>query len=278
MDKNLFLHSKNYYEAIISIADIIKEKGYWDDVQPITESVDEHILSVFLTIFKKGGSKVDSDEALLLSAVLNRHFSKAIVSEIIRQGKKNLIQVPTYLTACIKMDLFQSTAYSLKLVNYIKCMGLIAAAIDKEVEPEEIAFLTAYIDSMEELVRRFGIKQKGTETGEMNTKDFDDYTSGQMLDILKVMCKSSGYVLSADAERSAIKYFTEKQEENDNCFGNARGVRNYLESTISRQASRIVNAPYHDDKILMTLEAVDFSESVADDANLKGFEGSKYLQ
>lgn len=458
---NLINDAKKHFDSIMEIAQLINKKGYWNEPQPINENVEQHIMSLFLSVFMKG-VKIDDEEANLINVLLKKQYTKAkLVNETIKLGSRVLIQVPVYLTSCIKMDLFESTSYSLELIYLLKKLGLTAAAADKNVTQEEVEFLTVYISTLSELVRRFGIKKPMHEfftdnktssisgkqhgraksdiecdmarvneyddsdlsdllcelngliglekvkqdvntlvnllrvrrirqerglpiipmsfhlvftgnpgtgkttvarliskiynalgllskghmvevdrsalvagyvgqtaakvqevvkssmggvlfideayslvvkdsqdfgmeaistllkamednrenlvviaAGYMNEMErfinsnpglrsrfnkyinFEDYTPDQMLDILKAMCKKSGYTLSPDAQTYATNYFTGKQQDRIG-FGNARGVRNFLERAISRQASRIVDTTNPDDKTLMTIEAVD---------------------
>ena len=70
--------------------------------------------------------------------------------------------------------------------------------------------------------------------------DLVDYTGDELMDIFKSMCKKQDYVLSTDAEEYAREYFKLRSESHDENFANAREVRNFMETAISRQATRVV--------------------------------------
>lgn len=83
-----------------------------------------------------------------------------------------------------------------------------------------------FIDSNEGLNSRFKTKL-----------DFEDYTSEELLQILKNSMAKSDLVMSEETEKLAIKYFDKKINEKN--FGNARGARNTLDELIKKQTSRL---------------------------------------
>ena len=67
--------------------------------------------------------------------------------------------------------------------------------------------------------------------------DFPDYSSDELVEILKLMAEKREYVIADDALPICRKYF-----EDASCvenFGNGRYVRNFLEQTIMRQSVRL---------------------------------------
>ncbi|MCL2053061.1 MAG: TerD family protein [Oscillospiraceae bacterium] len=62
---------------------------------------------------------------------------------------------------------------------------------------------------------------------------FDDYTSGELLEIFKAMCVKAGLTLESDAERFTGAYFSERPGTN------ARDVRSFYEKTLTIQANRL---------------------------------------
>ncbi|NLM59876.1 MAG: hypothetical protein GX194_12340 [Clostridium sp.] len=67
-----------------------------------------------------------------------------------------------------------------------------------------------------------------------------------------------GYKVSPDAEEYVIDYFYRKQSEDAVGFGNARGVRNFFERAVSKQASRVVKLQNPDNEELVMLKIDDF--------------------
>jgi hypothetical protein len=77
-----------------------------------------------------------------------------------------------------------------------------------------------------------------------------------MLDIFKLSCEKTKFILSAEAEEVALSYF--EQNQNDSTFGNARGVRNFFDRVIINQATRILSIPCPSELEFRTLEKEDF--------------------
>lgn len=458
INEELIVDSKKHYEKLVQIAERIKQRGYWSEFQSIHENVEQHITSFFIEILGKD-AVIENEEVFLINSLLGKNYSKGrLVSEHARVGRA-FIQVPVYLTSCIKMDLFDKSSYSYELLNCIKSLGLSLMAADNNVSEAECKFLNAYIACITELVDRFGIKESKADLNSCSSENreedssvvtsrsiscscngnesdvssllkeldeltglekvksevkalvdlikvrklrserglpivpmsfhlvftgkpgtgkttvarliskiyhrlgllptdkvvevdragliagyvgqtaakvqevinralggvlfideayslisensendfgneaisallkgmednrdkliviaagyenemarfidsnpglksrfskkihFDDYTPQQMLKILKIMCKNSGYEISPSAEEEAIEYFYKVQREDASGFGNARGVRNFFEQAVSRQASRIVNLEDPDDLELVMLKDCDF--------------------
>ena len=82
---------------------------------------------------------------------------------------------------------------------------------------------------------------------------FDDYTGDELMSIFESMCSKQEYKLDDAARDYAKKYWTDKAAHHDNTFANAREVRNFMESAISRQATRIVSMENIDVATLETL-------------------------
>ena len=70
--------------------------------------------------------------------------------------------------------------------------------------------------------------------------NFPDYSSQELVDILKLMCKKRQYTASDEAFAQCRDFF-EQAARVDN-FGNGRYVRNVLEQAILRQSNRILTA------------------------------------
>lgn len=90
---------------------------------------------------------------------------------------------------------------------------------------------------------------------------FKDYTGDQLYDIFMSMCKKQDYEPNTPGKKYVKEYFTERAESHDENFANAREVRNYLERSIARQASRIVTIDNITDKQIRTLTKADLEES-----------------
>lgn len=85
--------------------------------------------------------------------------------------------------------------------------------------------------------------------------DFENYNEDEMLNIYQRMCDKVQLTLSEEAKQKAYLFF--KKKTGDIQFGNARGVRNYFDSTVSRQANRIAVMDNPNDAIFSTILASD---------------------
>ena len=89
---------------------------------------------------------------------------------------------------------------------------------------------------------------------------FKDYTGDQLYDIFMSMCKKQEYVPNDAGKKHVREYLTERANSHDENFANAREVRNYLERSIQRQATRIVTMKKVSDAQLKTLTKADLTE------------------
>ena len=92
--------------------------------------------------------------------------------------------------------------------------------------------------------------------------DFPDYSSEELVDILKLMCEKRQYTVSEEAVSKCSAIFAQASRIVN--FGNGRYVRNLLEQAILHQSSRIIkSAAETGNKLTKTdvcsLEADDFS-------------------
>ena len=69
--------------------------------------------------------------------------------------------------------------------------------------------------------------------------EFEDYSAEEMLTIFKNLATKQNYTLSEESEKVLLGIFKDVKENEDNSFGNARGVRNLFEKTLVNQANRI---------------------------------------
>lgn len=90
---------------------------------------------------------------------------------------------------------------------------------------------------------------------------FEDYTGEQLYDIFMSMCKVQDYIPNEQGRKYVKAYLEDRAENHDENFANAREVRNYIERSIARQASRVVEIKDVTDKQLKTLTKSDLTES-----------------
>lgn len=82
---------------------------------------------------------------------------------------------------------------------------------------------------------------------------FEDYTSEELLDIFKSMCKKAGYNCEPEALEYVRTVLDKRCQEKDSNFSNARMVRNYFENAIVNQANRLFGKSKPTDEELITL-------------------------
>ena len=89
---------------------------------------------------------------------------------------------------------------------------------------------------------------------------FPDYSSSELMEIFKYMCKDTDYMLTENAASVAEAYLRGMTERKKDNFANARLVRNYFERCIDRQANRIVQDAHITEEDLLTFVREDMVE------------------
>ena len=105
--------------------------------------------------------------------------------------------------------------------------------------PEPMA---QFIDSNEGLLSRFKTQLA-----------FEDYSSDELLEILRILCHKKQYVMTADAEEKAAACLVHKKLADGRRFGNGRTVRNLFEDMLIRQANRLVTLSEYSEESLMVI-------------------------
>ena len=86
---------------------------------------------------------------------------------------------------------------------------------------------------------------------------FVDYSPEQLLHIFNGFTERSGLLVSQYAAEKVLSVFNSEWNSRDKTFGNARLARNFFESAVSNQASRIVAIKNITDQELATIEVDD---------------------
>lgn len=102
---------------------------------------------------------------------------------------------------------------------------------------------------------------------------FPDYSSSELMEIFKLMCEETDYVLTPNASFMAETYLRGIAEGNTENFANARLVRNYFERCIDRQATRIVQDENLTEEDLVTFVREDMIEGTVVNALPKDVNG-----
>lgn len=111
-----------------------------------------------------------------------------------------------------------------------------------------------------ELMQEFVDSNPGLRSRFNKYIHFEDYSGDELYDIFLSMCKKQDYIPNSQGKayvKDLLNIWAKSHDEN---FANAREVRNYLERSIARQASRIVELDSVSDKQLKTLTKGDLTE------------------
>lgn len=92
--------------------------------------------------------------------------------------------------------------------------------------------------------------------------NFPDYSSEELMDILKLYLSRQQYVLSNEAEEFVKTYLSNVISEKRTGFGNARFVRNLFEKTIEQQANRLAEAIDCDEETLKLIDKEDILKGI----------------
>ncbi len=86
---------------------------------------------------------------------------------------------------------------------------------------------------------------------------FDDYDPPELAHIFRAFCRKADFQLSPAAETELTRIFEILSTSRDETFGNARLARNLFETTVNKQANRIVSLPAIDKTVLAAIEVED---------------------
>ena len=117
-----------------------------------------------------------------------------------------------------------------------------------------VVILAGYPEEMETFLSR----NPGLRSRISFHVNFRDYTSSELLSILKLFISDSGMALDGSAEPKLIRIFEAAAVQED--FGNGRFARNLFEQARLNQASRILHIANPSDDAIRTLISDDFKE------------------
>ncbi len=186
------------------------------------------------------GHIVETDRAGLVAGFVGQTAIK--VTEVVEKAKGGV--------------LFIDEAYALSRSNDSADFG--KEAIDTLVKLMEdyrddlIVIVAGYRDEM----KCFIDANSGLASRFVKFIDFPDYTIDELMEIFRLMCTKGGFLVS-EAGLQAVRNTISKDMKNPKKFGNARGVRNYFERIVIKQANRLVKIESPDRFTLMTIEKED---------------------
>jgi SpoVK/Ycf46/Vps4 family AAA+-type ATPase len=83
---------------------------------------------------------------------------------------------------------------------------------------------------------------------------FEDYTPDELLEISRKYIEQKGHILSSEIEAILKKYFNEIYRTRDRSFGNARLIRNLVDSILKNQLLRIADLPANKREVFVMKE------------------------
>lgn len=119
-----------------------------------------------------------------------------------------------------------------------------------------IVIVAGYIELMQEFVQ----SNPGLESRFNRFLHFPDYSIDEMMAIFDMRCSQASYTLAEDA-KPILRDLLKLKSMDVKGFGNARGVRNLFERTVTAQANRLSTDPDITKEDLMLLTADDIREA-----------------
>jgi tetratricopeptide (TPR) repeat protein len=172
-------------------------------------------------------------------------LSKGHLVEVDRAGLvagyvgQTALKVHDVLNKSMGGVLFIDEAYSLTSRGDEKDFGL--EAIDTLIKgmEDKRSDLVLIVAGYPEKMRQFLKANPGIKSRFSKVIRFNDYSATELMGIFKKMCRDHRYELASEAKLEALKAFEALNPEEVGLYGNGRGVRNYFELTITRQANRL---------------------------------------
>lgn len=136
-----------------------------------------------------------------------------------------------------------------------ECLTELTKALE-DYRDDLVVIVAGYTEPME----KFFESNPGLKSRFNTFIEFNDYTSNELISILKLMCKNNDYTLSADAELEINCYLDQQVTTKKENFANGRLARNLYDDLIMSHAKRVVNItnPTKEELSLITLD--DFTK------------------
>lgn len=167
--------------------------------------------------------------------------------------------------------LFIDEAYSLVDKNG---QGYGQEAIDtllKQMEDNRADF-AVIVAGYDEPMHQFIESNPGLKSRFNKYIHFEDYSSEEMYQIFELLCQKNAYQTTEAAKNIIENYFSSLCNNHDDSFANARTVRNYFESVISKQATRIATIPQKTKDVLSTITDEDVAWCMEQDSGSESIE------
>lgn len=190
-------------------------------------------------------------------------LSKGHMVEVDRSGMvaaymgQTAIKVKEVIDKAMGGVLFIDEAYSLS--NETPGGDFGQEAIDTLVKAMEdnrddlIVIVAGYPDLMDKFIK----SNPGLKSRFQKTLHFPDYNADDLYKVFLKFCKENDYQLSPEGSAYLKQQLDIYVKKSDKYFGNARDVRNFLDTAISAQANRLLRENATSPEALVTLTAED---------------------
>lgn len=112
--------------------------------------------------------------------------------------------------------------------------------------------LVVIVAGYDELMEEFIHSNPGLESRFNRFLHFADYSTQELVEIFRGLCKKGCYTLDDEAE-ALVRRLILRENRSSSAFGNARGVRNIFEKVLVCQANRLASMEHTDRQTLMAI-------------------------
>lgn len=128
----------------------------------------------------------------------------------------------------------------------------------KRMEDDRGKFIVIGAGYTEEM-KKFIESNPGLQSRFTKTFVFEDYTPDELIEITKYKLAAKDLKLTEDTLEPLRRYYFELYRNRDKNFGNARLVRNFVDSAVKNHLLNIVNKPERskDEEFLVTMDDID---------------------
>ncbi|HEX8456732.1 MAG TPA: AAA family ATPase [Pyrinomonadaceae bacterium] len=167
------------------------------------------------------------------------------------------LKVREVVTRALGGVLFIDEAYALTPVGGGSDFGQEAVETLLKLMEDHRDDLVVVVAGYTEKMQQFLDSNPGLRSRFSKHLHFDDYDPPQLTSIFRAFCRKADFQLSPAAETELERIFSILSAGHDETFGNARLARNLFETTVNKQANRIVSLPSIDKTVLASIEAAD---------------------
>jgi len=118
--------------------------------------------------------------------------------------------------------------------------------------------LVVIVAGYKKLMEQFFESNPGLKSRFNTFIEFDDYSTSELIEILKSICSQEDYILTPELEEKLINDFEKNQPNKNDNFSNGRYIRNIFENMVRSHAVRIQNIAHPTVEDLKDLKIEDY--------------------